>query len=139
VISVELPSILKAVQGGEELDWAVLYFYGTWEENPEHTDPILEDDIDGLDAPLMLSWKELKALAETFTEIVDITVIGCIDAKNLRRYKRSQDMVHNCDILIQLVDSNFWEIFCVDKELISRLKDKFSDVKLITVADLPDQ
>ncbi len=40
-------------------------------------------------------------------------------------------MYQSCDIVIELIDCAFWQIFTKDQELIDRIKRKFKEVELL--------
>lgn len=41
-------------------------------------------------------------------------------------------MYNNCDIVIHMIDSSFWEVFSKDEDFINRLAAKFKDVEFLT-------
>ena len=62
---------------------------------------------------------------------MDITLIGCKNETLLHRYDEDQDMYETCDIVIEMFDSNFWEVFSKDESLIDRLAKKFKEIKFL--------
>ena len=64
---------------------------------------------------------------------MDIIVIGSKDKDSLHRYDNDQEMYESCDIVIEMVDSNFWEVFSKDPSLIARLKAKFKETELLAL------
>ena len=40
-------------------------------------------------------------------------------------------MYNICDIVIEMIDGGFWEIFSRDLDLISKLKEKFKETELL--------
>lgn len=49
----------------------------------------------------------------------------------MRRYESDQEMYETCDIVIEMVDSGYCEVFSKDKDLINRLAAKFKDIKFL--------
>jgi hypothetical protein len=58
-------------------------------------------------------------------------IIGCIDAQKIHWYENCQEMYETCDIVIEMVDSGYWEVFSKDFTLIDRLAAKFKDTKFL--------
>lgn len=40
-------------------------------------------------------------------------------------------MYENCDAVIEMVDSSFWEVFTKDSNLLDRLSTKFKDIEFL--------
>lgn len=74
-------------------------------------------------------------LVNALWDFYDILIIGCKDKKQIARYEDDMDMYNSCDIVINMFDSTYWEVFSMDEHLIYSLGKKFKDVKYIT--DLP--
>ena len=58
-------------------------------------------------------------------------LIGCKDRKMIRRYENSKTMYEACDVVIEMIDSNFWEVFSNDGNLINRLSKKFKEIEFL--------
>ena len=49
----------------------------------------------------------------------------------MRRYNNDQEMYETCDIVIEMVDCGYWEIFSKDEQLINRLAAKFKETQFL--------
>jgi hypothetical protein len=49
----------------------------------------------------------------------------------LHRYDTDQEMYETCDIVIQMIDSSYWENFSKDEDLINRFAKKFMQVEFL--------
>jgi hypothetical protein len=47
------------------------------------------------------------------------------------RYETDQIMYESCDIVIEMFDSCFWEVFSKDEDIINRLASKFKETKFL--------
>lgn len=89
--------------------------------------PVFQKEIRTSEKGLYISWDELNLLSRILYEVIDLIAIGCKDINLLHRYDNDQDMYESCDIVIEMFDSCFWEVFSQDETFIQRLA-KFKDV-----------
>ena len=59
----------------------------------------------------------------------------CKDKGFLRRYDNSQDIYKSCDIIAELIDSSYWEVFSKDADLIDRLALKFKKTEFLELVE----
>ena len=59
-------------------------------------------------------------------------VIASKNKENLHRYKEDREMYETCDIVIEMIDGGYWEIFSKDKLIIDKMATKFNDIKFLT-------
>jgi hypothetical protein len=55
----------------------------------------------------------------------------CKDEKFLHRYETEQEMYKTCDIVIDLIDCAFWEVYSQDHSLLYLLKNKFKKIEFL--------
>lgn len=135
IVSVELSDIFEEIQHGAQFHWSILFFYGTGQLQDGKSIPVFVEEIKKSERGLLLTWGALNSLASTLWDVEDITIIGCKDPQKIFRYVDDKDMYESCDIVIEMIDSSYWEIFSKDEGLIHRLTAKFKDVKFITDLD----
>src|ERR1700733_7532591 len=111
VVSVTLLDIIQEIDYGNQIHWSILHLYASGSLGEGRTMLELQKQIRTSDKGLSLSWEELNSLAHKFYEIMDILIIGCRDQKFLQRYEHDQEMYETCDIVIEMADSCYWEIF----------------------------
>lgn len=132
VVSVYLPEILNEILNGNNFYWSILFLSCTGNLGEERSVPVFEDQIRKTEKGFSLSWTELNVLAKKFFQIKDITLIGCVGENLIRHYNNDEEMHENCDIVIEMIDCNFWEVFSKDKSLIERLLKKFKNTEWLT-------
>lgn len=58
-----------------------------------------------------IKWNDLNKLACDVDQIIDLTLIGCKNYQDNKRYKYEKEMYENCDIVIEMIGSSFWQVF----------------------------
>lgn len=131
VVCVTLPDILKEIHNGNSFHWSILYLYASGDLGENKSIVDFSDTLNKSEKGLYINWDDLNLLSNKFWEIIDIIIIGCKDEKQLHRYENDQMMYETCDIVIEFVDSGFWQIFTNDEDLIKRLAKKFKDIRFL--------
>lgn len=90
-----------------------------------------EKQIDDAKNGLFIDWNDLNILSKKFYQIIDVTIIGSRDKNLLHRYENDKDMYKTCDIVIEMIDSGYWEVFSNDEEFINRLVLKFKNITFL--------
>jgi len=132
IVSVKLLDILDVISYGELFNWAILYSYVILKPNQGITIFELEEKINNSKNGYKVSWEKLKQLAKKIHQEIDITIIGCKNKENMHRYKEDREMYETCDIVIEMIDSGYWEFFSKDKLLIDKIATKFQKVAFLT-------
>lgn len=138
VVNVTLIDILQEIMNEEIHYWSILFLDAIGDLGDKKSIPEFENQILESEKGIFISWKELCNLAKKFEQIIDITILGCKDLESIRRYDIEQEMYESCDIVIEMVDSSYWEIFSKDKSIINRLAAKFKDTQLLETDFLND-
>ncbi len=131
VVSVKLPDILEEIKNGHDFHWAMIELYATFlppgtlftEEEEKH--------IEESDTGLPISWERLKTFSRTIHQEIDLLIIASKNTKLLYNYYDDTKMYETCDIVVEMIDSNFWQVFSKDEELINRLAKKFKEVEFL--------
>ncbi len=129
IVSVELPDILEEIIDGDLYYWSILFFYGSGRLGEGRSIPLFEKEARESEKGILIGWDDLKILANKFDEVRDILIIGCKNPEMIIRYENDQIMYESCDIVIEMIDSGYWEVFSNDTNLINRLFSKFKDVR----------
>ena len=128
VVSIDLPQMLRLVDEGNLLHWAILYVEATGHLGEGLSILDFENSVNESFSGLRISWQRLGQLSHRFNQVIDITIIGCRDPNILRRYETDQEMYEACDTVIRMIDSSYWEIHSKDQNLIERCKARFKQV-----------
>ena len=83
------------------------------------------------DKGTVISWKELYQINEQFKQVIWITIIGSRDKKDLHYYDDDVEMHETCDIVIEVIDGSYCEVFSHDHSFINRLAKYYKDVELL--------
>ncbi len=131
IVSVELPDILEEIIDGDLYYWSILFFYGSGHLGEGTSIPIFEQEAMESKNGKLIGWDDLKILANKLDEVRDILIIGSKNPKEISRYEDDQKMYESCGIVIEMIDSGFWEVFSKDETLIKKLAAKFNETKLL--------
>lgn len=131
VLRPVLSDILEEIKNGDLFYWSVLFLDGTPSPGQGAFLVEYEKKISDSEHGLLSSWENLTRLSNKFFQMFEITVLGCKNKDLLLRYEKEEDMHNACDIVIDLIDCAFWEVFSKDHELIERLKAKFKETELL--------
>ncbi len=131
IVSVTLPEILEEIVDGDLFYWSILFFEGSGLLPLDKSIVVLAEEINTSKKGYILEWNELKLLVRNFYEILNILIIGCKDKNKILRYDDDQKMYESCDIVIEMFDSCFWEVFSNDILIINKLAKKFKKVELL--------
>jgi len=131
ILSPTLPDILKEIYNGDSFYWSILFLHASGDLGEGKSIPEFEEQIYNSEKGLFINWEELNILSGKFFQIIDIIIIGCQNESLLHRYENEHEMYETCDIVIELHDSCFWEVFSKDEQLINRLASKFNEIKFL--------
>ncbi|MCH9634485.1 MAG: hypothetical protein S4CHLAM7_12370 [Chlamydiae bacterium] len=129
---IDLPDILRIVPNREKFYWGLLPLYdpmGVYGD-AQNISIAIQNQISEKKFAL-INWEDLEVLAQGVRQFIDFTLIGCKDPKALKSYKTRDEIVRNCDIVIIMFDTCWWEISCLDKKLIKKFINEFKQVKII--------
>lgn len=131
VVSVNLSDILEEIENGNLYTWSILFLDATGNLGENKSMPLFEDYIRESEKGFFIDWDDLKILAKKFTQVIDIDLLGCKNIDLIKRYKSDREMYETCDIVIQMIDSSYWEIFSINNNLIDKFSTKFKEIKLL--------
>lgn len=132
-LSVTLLDILDEVLDAEKYKWAILFLNGMPNEGQGRYLIKLQESIENSHRCLKINWNEILKISDIFFQLYEIVIIGCIDDKRLKNYNTDQEMFESCDIVIVLIDRNFWEVSSKNPKLIELLKLKFKHVEPLSL------
>jgi len=131
IVNVELFDFLKEISYVQYINWAILYLDAIGHLSEDTSIIMFMEQINKSENGLLISGNDLILLSNKPLEIIDIIIIGCENANLLHRYETKQEMYQTVDIVIQMIDSSFWEVFSKDEKLIDRYIEKFENVVLL--------
>ena len=131
VLEPTLSDILEVITDGHLFHWSILHLYASGDLGEGKSIPEFEKQIFDSEKGFFIDWNDLNRLSRKFYQIIDITLIGCRDKNLLCRYSNDIEMYKTCDIVIELIDSGYWEVFSKDQELINRLASKCKEIEFL--------
>lgn len=76
--------------------------------------------------------ESLEELSKKIFQEIDVTIIACKEEKNLHRYTEDREMYETCDMVIEMIDGGFWEVFSRNVKWIDQLTKNFQHIKHLT-------
>ena len=131
VLNVKISDILKLIQKGNDLNWCILFLDGTPKPEKANTVNDYKNKINKSKEGLKLKWDDVCFVGDQLFQIYEIIILGCKNQEFLHRYDSDQEMYQSCDIVIELIDCAFWQIFSKNQDLINRIKRSFKEVELL--------
>lgn len=131
VINVSLTDILDVIPNGQLYHWSILFLETSGHLGEGRSIPVFQEQIRQSTRGFIINWNDLIILSKKFNQVIDIDLIGCQDIHLLKRYENNRSMYETCDIVIQMIDGCYWEIFSKDKNLIDSFAIKFDEIELI--------
>lgn len=129
VVAVGLPDILMEIQHGDLYQWAILFLHSMGDLGDGESIPVFENMINNSQEGLLINWEDLNLLSKKFYQIFDLILIGCRNKDLILRYQNDQEMHNTCDIVIEMIDCDYWEVFAKDLSFMERLEKKFKQVE----------
>jgi len=131
-VCVPLSELLPIIQGSN-INWALLWLRA--QPKLEHVESVVH--LSGMvnESPngFVCSWETLLGLAEKLYQEFDLLIIGSKSIQNLHRFKDDREMYETCDVVIEMIDGGFWEVFSSDPNLIAKLKTRFHETEPLDV------
>ena len=130
---IPLIEILGNIQNGSQIYWTILWMDVTPLQNHGKHLIELEKKINLSKNGLDISFASLISISQNFFQEIAMSIIGDKSKNNLHRYKEDKEMYETCDIVIEMIDGGFWEVFTKDPKLIGTLKEKFNETELLEI------
>lgn len=128
---ISLSELLEDIPSGDQLNWALLWFDVTPKEKGGRKLTELQKKVQESNKGLLFTYKSLIELSSKIFQEIEVLIIGCKNKDNIRRYKDDQEMYETCDIVIEMIDGGFWEVFSKNINWIDQLAEKYKKVELL--------
>jgi hypothetical protein len=130
ILSITLKDILKCVENPTKYYWKLLWIEGVGEI--EGSMLKFEEKINSSVEGVLFNYAELLKLSDSISQLIEIVVIGDKDLNKLIRYENDVEMYNNCEYVIELVDSSFWEFTSSDSHSLDNIKQNNAGVSEIS-------
>jgi hypothetical protein len=106
-LSITLEDVINQLSGYESYKWCIL-----WVEGVSRNINIieLEREINDSKQGKEIFGKDLLPLFKKFDQVLELLLIGDEDENKLKRYEEHKEMKQECEFVIELVDSSYWEV-----------------------------
>ncbi len=131
IVLVQLEDILEKIWNGGNLKWCILCCEAVGIPQSGWSIIDFQNKVDKSENGLLISWNELNALSTKVLQFIDLTVIRSTDKEALHQYATPQQMYESCDIIIEMIDTSYWEVFSKDTSLINLMAVDFKDSILL--------
>ncbi|NGX37492.1 MAG: hypothetical protein K1000chlam2_00648 [Chlamydiae bacterium] len=129
---IPLSEVLANIPHASQLNWALLWFDVTPTEKEGKLLTELQKKVKESEEGLSYTFESLAELSKKIFQEIEVLIVGCKNKENVRRYKDDQEMYETCDIVIEMIDGGFWEIFSKDISWIDQLAEKYEEVEFLT-------
>lgn len=132
---VELIDILKLIEKDkQQLIWSILDLQAVGDITTIWESGIVdfEETIKHLPYGYILSWQMLTNLAQKFDDLIDIVIIGCYEMAQIPSCVDA-DIYLSSEIVLELIDSSFWQIYTKDERLLQNLDRKLSQKSMVVI------
>ncbi len=131
ILGVSPIDILKFIGYGDQLYWAILELEASGDLGEDKPIPLFVEQIETSEKGFWISWDDLYSTCKKFEQVIWITIVGCKDEKNLHFYNSGLEMYESCEIVIEIIDGGYCEVFSHDHALIDRLEKHFKDTEIL--------
>lgn len=127
-IFVELLDIFKAIPNGKDYQWAVLPVYEPTyiQEKAQNISKKVIQEI-ATQKLARIDWGKLLILSDGVGQFIDLILIGSKDSKKLKNYEDDREMFKECDVVIIMFDTSWWEIGSKDPNQMNLFLEKFKN------------
>ena len=129
----KLSDILQVFTKGSSLYWAILCLDGTPQPGQGKYLTEYMDKINNSKNGMTIKWDELFDLSNNFFQMFETIILGSQNEILLKRYNDEKEMYTSCEVVIDLIDCAFWEVYSKDFDLILKLKNKFNEVEDVKI------
>lgn len=112
VLSVSLDDILSLLKktDSEGYSWGILWFDAIVNDLFPFDLLAFEKEINKEGNVKVCSFQELLELSKGIRQGLNILVVGDPNKDNVKRYENDELMKEECKIVMELVDSSYWEV-----------------------------
>ncbi len=120
VVPCQLIDLLHVLpEDAHALTWAILDLEaigdirGVWDAG------VLDLEAQLHRSPMIFDWQDLVKLANSFEQVINITLVACLDTSDIPAVDFEVDK-SNCEFVLELVDSTVWRIYAKHQDKLQR-------------------
>ena len=131
LLEPKLRDLLRIISGeGPALHWAILEFEAVGNLSPGPHVGEINEIIKRSPSGFLLDWGHLVTIADKLLQAINATFVGCRTAESLPGVHDS-DIYAKSEIVIEVVDSSWWEVYARDDRVVQRFIDAFHEVVIV--------
>jgi len=128
---IPLNNLLETIQEEKQFFWSWLWLDVTPLKNHGQYLMELQKKINQSEDGRTATFESILETSKKIFQEIDLTIVACKTKENLHRYKEDKEMYETCDIVIEMIDGGFWEIFSKNITWINQLAKKFQSVEFL--------
>ncbi len=128
---IPLSELLENIPNEKQFFWALLWLDVTSLKNEGKHLIALEKKTNQSKNGLLLTFESLLKISKKIFQEINVTIIACKAKESLHHYKEDREMYETCDIVIEMIDGGFWEVFSKNVEWLNQLAKKFQNVEFL--------
>ena len=128
---IPLLELLKDIPNANDLNLAILWFSVTPLKGEGEFTTELQKKINESKQVVFINIESLREISKKIFQEIDLLVIGSKIKETLHRYEDDQEMYENCDIVIEMIDGGYWEVFSKNIDWINQLAKKYKEVEFL--------
>lgn len=129
---IPLSELLMHIQNPDQLKWSLLWFDAIPIKDEGNFIYQLAEKANHSEQGFCCNFDLLLNISRKIFQEMEILIIGCKSEKSLHRYEKDERMYESCDIVIEMIDGGFWEIFSKNESLIGLLSKKYKMAEYLT-------
>jgi hypothetical protein len=129
--------MLTNIPYANQFNWALLWFDVTPIKDEGKLLTELGKKVNESKDGFLCTFEFLLDLSRKIFQEIDVLIIGCKVKECLHRYEEDKKMYETCDIVIEMIDGGFWEIFSKNINWIEQLANKYKETEFLTPDSKP--
>ena len=133
-LSVTLKNLLEVIKPYvKSLSWAIYELDVLVKQGgiPGYSELIKK--IDNAKSGYAISWEDVNSLADKVDQTINLILVACDNADSFIPYTNTTKWKRSYDVVIEIVDGDYWEVYTSDEKLVSLLESKYSDTEISAV------
>ncbi|MGG6269679.1 hypothetical protein ACQ4M3_30250 [Leptolyngbya sp. AN03gr2] len=119
-LSIQLIDLLRLIpEEDQKLVWAILDLEAIGDISEVWQAGILDLESQIQQSPMILNWQDLVKLANSFEDVINLTLVACLSSK-LPAVNFKINDPHSCVFVFELIDSTVWKIYAAHQEKLDR-------------------
>ena len=132
---IPLSELLTSVPDATSLHWGLLWLDASSVKGEGQNINDLGRQVNQSENGLILDFDFLFDIARKIYQEIDVLIIGCLDPRDLRRYKEDKEMYESCDVVLEMIDGGFWEVFSKNASWLEGLSRKYKNIEILCQED----